>query len=162
MKILITGTPGVGKSTLSKRLCEKLNYKHYELSSIIIENNLYTDYNKELDTLEFKTKDVKNFLKNELKEKDNYIIDTHTVKLVKNITFDHIFILTLSSDKLYKRLKARNYNQSKITENLECEIFKVIEDKCLQYFSKLNIQTIDTDELTEEHLFNEVIYKLNK
>lgn len=45
MKILISGTPGVGKSTLSRLLSSELNIEHVDLSEYIKQNNLYGSYN---------------------------------------------------------------------------------------------------------------------
>jgi len=39
MKILITGTVGTGKSTLARKLSKEYNIKHYEIDSIVHDDN---------------------------------------------------------------------------------------------------------------------------
>lgn len=68
MKILIAGTPGVGKTTLLNKLSQKLNCKTFDISKFIIENKLYSDYDSEYDTYDFKIKNVRKALKVELKK----------------------------------------------------------------------------------------------
>lgn len=161
MKILISGTPGVGKTTLSKKIKEQFYLKHIELSEFIIKNDLYTNYNKGLDTLEFKANKVRKYLQDYLKNDDNFIIDTHTVDIVKKINFDLIFVLRISSDILYKRLLERKYNQSKITENIEAEIFGIVEERVYEYFNDESVYIVILDELCEEDLCNKVSSIIN-
>jgi len=39
MKILIIGAVGTGKTTLAKKLSKKYNIKHYEIDSIVHDDN---------------------------------------------------------------------------------------------------------------------------
>ena len=48
MKIVITGTPGCGKSTLAKLLASKFNYELFSLSQIAKDNSL-VDKKSEVD-----------------------------------------------------------------------------------------------------------------
>ncbi len=48
--ILITGTPGTGKSTLSAKVAKALNYEHINVPQMVKENNLHDGYDEEWDT----------------------------------------------------------------------------------------------------------------
>ncbi|EOB13715.1 Adenylate kinase isoenzyme 6 [Nosema bombycis CQ1] len=109
MKILITGTPGVGKTTLSKKISEISTIKHIDLSKFIKENQLYDSYDKEFDTHIFNEKTVKRELKKELDTLSSFIIDTHSPECVSFIDFDQIYILKVENSVLYSRLKERGY-----------------------------------------------------
>lgn len=128
MKILITGTPGAGKTTLSKEIHELYKIPYIEVSSYIIQNNLYKGKSKKFDSSLFDDNVVREHFKNYLKDKNSFIIDTHSPSVFDFINFDLSYVLKVSTDVLYTRLRQRGYKNSKIKENISCEIFEVIED----------------------------------
>ncbi|WUR04129.1 adenylate kinase isoenzyme 6-like protein [Vairimorpha necatrix] len=128
MKILITGTPGAGKSTLSNEISHLYNIPHIDISKYIKENKLYDSKDHKLDTLIFDKDNVRNHLLEYLQDKESFIIDTHSPLLVDFIKFDFTFLVKVSTEVLYTRLRQRGYSKMKIKENINCEIFEVIED----------------------------------
>ncbi len=50
--ILITGTPGVGKTTLSKEIADSTGLKYFNISELAKENNFFLNYDAELDSYE--------------------------------------------------------------------------------------------------------------
>ena len=60
---------------------------------------------------------------------------------------------------LYKRLEERNYSQSKIQENVECEIMKMIAEEARQGYKEdvvvyLESNTVDDMENNSENIIN--------
>ena len=49
--ILITGVPGVGKTTISSLLMQKLDAVHIDISKIVKEENLYESIDEERQSL---------------------------------------------------------------------------------------------------------------
>ncbi|CDU16056.1 hypothetical protein YYC_02327 [Plasmodium yoelii 17X] len=154
--IIITGTPGVGKTTLSEELVEIINkdfeemFKidvkeplkmiHLNLSNIIKNERLYDEYDDELDASIYSEELVNNKLKKLNLENGGYIIDFHDVNfLYENKCIDKIFLLTASTNVLYERLENRNYKKEKIKNNIECEIFQVIKEDILENYDDENI-----------------------
>lgn len=147
--IIITGTPGVGKSTLCEELVEIINKDfeekfridgkeqlkmiHLNLSNIIKNERLYEEYDDELDASIFSEELVNQKLKKLNLQNGGYIIDFHDVNfLYENKYIDKIFLLTASTNVLYERLEKRNYTKDKIKNNIECEIFQVIKEDILE------------------------------
>ena len=54
MKIVITGTPGTGKSTISKILAEILNLRLISISNFVKSNHLLNEKSHEVDITELK------------------------------------------------------------------------------------------------------------
>ena len=141
--IVISGTPGTGKSTLAKLISKKSNFKLLDIKKFIKDNKLNESYDKIRRCYII---DVKKFIKiliNEIKKiNKNLIIDSHLGHFLPR-KFVSLCIITKCDLKvLKKRLLKRKYNKLKIKENLESEIFNV----CLNEAKKLkhNILVIDT------------------
>ena len=49
--ILITGTPGTGKTTLSEVLAERTGFQHINISQLVKDFELHHGYDEEHDTL---------------------------------------------------------------------------------------------------------------
>jgi adenylate kinase len=153
MKILVTGTPGVGKTTFSQKLAEKYQIEHVDISKFIKLHKIYENYDEKFDTLVFKEEKVAAFLKKYLKSTGSYIIDTHSPKIVKNLEIDYVFHLECDSAVLYDRLSQRGYSKVKIDENIQSEIFNVIgeeiEDMFDQHIVNVNGSGIDNEQYEE-------------
>ena len=59
MRIIITGSPGVGKTLIGKRLAEKLGFKFINLNEVLSKTK-YVKFNPELNT--FDIIDLENYL----------------------------------------------------------------------------------------------------
>lgn len=136
MKILVTGTPGVGKTTFSSCISKKFKIPHIEISKYIEENNLYEEYSEVYKSLLFDDKTVKESLEKHVLGRESYIIDTHSCGMVEEAAFDLVFLLTAPIEVLYKRLKERGYDEDKIKENVECEIFGVVREEVEDLFGE--------------------------
>lgn len=148
MRILVAGSPGTGKTTMSERLAEELGCDHVDVSALIRASKTYDRYNDELDTYEFDARKARRMLKKHLQDKCDFIVDTHSVDVARGIKFDRIFVLRTTSDVLYQRLLTRGYPPKKIRENIECEIFGVVHEDCTDLFPRQEITVIHNDEET--------------
>ncbi len=125
-KIFITGTPGVGKSSVSKILSNKLNAKLINISTLVEDKNLFDEIDEEK---EYKIVD-ENILCREINkiieletDAEFVIVDGHLSHFCKGA--DLVIILRVNPNILKDRLKMRNYSDSKIRENLEAEAIGV-------------------------------------
>lgn len=134
MKILITGTPGVGKTTLSQSISQETGVEHIEITNFIKKNKLYEKYDEVFDTLIFDEDHVIENLNSYVEKKDSFIIDTHTPVVACDIEFDIIFHLVCSTSVIYDRLNNRGYSKNKIDENISSEIFNVIGEELEELF----------------------------
>ncbi|KAI5184302.1 adenylate kinase [Nematocida homosporus] len=133
VRILVTGTPAVGKTTLSGYLAQKLDFKIINLSDLIEKKHLYKKRCSTYDTLEYSPQKVKNYLKRKIKDKNNYIIDTHDPETVSFVDFNLIIVLSADLSVLGNRYEARGYNALKTEENLEVEIMEVVYNEVLDH-----------------------------
>ncbi len=76
--IALTGTPGCGKTSISKKLAKNLDYELIDLNKMIKKNKLYDKYDKKFDTYVVDIKKIKN-----LKFPKKSIIDSHLSHFLK-------------------------------------------------------------------------------
>ena len=121
--IVITGTPGTGKSTLAKKLVKTLGkeWKRVDLHKYYTEISLGYDKKKKCYEIDMQKLTKIIF---ELK-KTNLIFDSHISHLLPKKLVDLCVVLTCSDLKLLKRrLQNRGYSKAKVEENLQAEIFQ--------------------------------------
>ncbi len=123
--IIITGTPGTGKSTLAKKLAGKLGFDRLDLHHYY--RQLSVGYNRQKQCHDVDVKKLEKLLREKLAaSKKGLIIDSHLAHLLPRKLVTLCLVLTCSNLKqLQQRLKKRNYSLAKIRENLEAEIFQV-------------------------------------
>ena len=123
--IAITGSPGVGKSTLAKFLVKKLGFDRLDLHSYY--GSISTGYNRSKQSYDLDYHKFENLVKEKLREaKKGLVVDSHVSHLLPKKLVNLCVVLICSDlKKLEKRLKARKYSKNKIRENLDAEIFQV-------------------------------------
>ena len=141
--IIVTGSVGSGKTTLSKKVAKKFNLEYIDISKLIADNDLSSGYDKKRKCKIIDIKKLNEFLINLIRNsKSNLIIDSHLSHYLPKKYVNLCIVTKCSLKVLEKRLKKRKYHKSKIRENIDVEIF----DVCLNEAKALNhkIVVIDT------------------
>ena len=125
--IVISGTPGTGKTSISKEISNIINARVISLNKLAISENLTIEFDELRDTYLINEAKVKKWLKNLIKEikkeSVNYlIIESHLSDITPNKFIDYAVILRCDPDELYNRLELRGYKKEKIIENVQSEI----------------------------------------
>src|SRR3989338_10149390 len=154
--IVVTGTPGTGKTTLSKLLGKKLNFYYLDVNNFISKHKLSEGYDRKMQTKIIDVNNLNKKLINEIKsiQKSNktykygkfkeikgIIIDSHLSHYLPRKYADFCIVTKCGIKELNKRLKKRGYAKNKIQENIQAEIFNV----CLEEARKKNHRIIQVD-----------------
>ncbi len=126
MKILVTGAPGTGKTTIAQKISGLLKLKYFSVKKLIDEHPETVSKRLSDGSVEVNEK-LKNILEEELPK--NYVIDTHLVEFVPEP--DVVVILRTNPLVLKKRLEKRGYSEKKVRNNMDVEIL----DYFTQYYS---------------------------
>ena len=147
MSIVITGNPGVGKHTVTKRISEKLNFPIVDIN--IVAKNLGL-FEKNGNTNDVDTKKLAKIL-GERKLNDTVIVGHLAPYVLEKNQVKIIIILRRNPYDLELVYKERNYLEIKIKENTGSEVLGIImhdtiekfEEKAFQIdVSKKNIQQV--------------------
>lgn len=146
MRIIITGTPGTGKTTLSKKLCKEKGIKYYSFIELIRKHKIQEKTDNELVLEENKTT---KFLNKFFKEKNNFLLDGFLSTWLDKNLVDKCIVLETNLKTLKERLEKKKYSKQKIKDNLEAESFEhsLIEAQ----ENKHNIKLIKTDSSIKEN-----------
>jgi adenylate kinase len=149
MIVAITGTPGVGKTSVSKHLQDK-GYFVVDLHEIIYKYDFVEDFDKKRDSKIVDIEKLNQYVSENFKsKKDLVFIESHLSHSLDCI--DKVILLRLHPKYLKENLEKRGWNKEKIKENLEAEALDVILCEVVESFAEKDIFEIDTtDKNTEE------------
>ena len=131
--IIVSGTPGTGKTEIAKTLAKKLEYKYIDVNKLIKENNLSDGYDNEKKCEIVDAKKLSRFLSGFIKKsKQNLVIDSHLAHYLPKKYVDICIITKCDLKELKKRLEKRKYSKAKIRENLDSEIFDICLNEAIE------------------------------
>ncbi len=141
--IIVSGTPGTGKTRIAKLIARNSNYKYIDVNRLLKENKIYDSYDKKRKCFVVDIKKLNKLLIALIKKsRSNLILDSHLSHFLPK-QYVNLCIITKCNLKILKsRLKKRRYNKLKIKENLESEIFNVCLNEALE--NNHNVIVIDT------------------
>ncbi|XP_015795437.1 adenylate kinase isoenzyme 6 [Tetranychus urticae] len=146
--ILITGTPGTGKTSICEKLLSSLhNYQYINVGEFAAERQLYIEYDHQLECHVLDEDAVVEQMRPIMEDdQGGIIVDFHGCDLFPEEWFDQVFVLRTSNTPLFDRLSDRGYSQKKLDTNVESEIFQVILDEAKQTFDEDIIVELNNDE----------------
>jgi adenylate kinase len=165
--LIVSGTPGTGKTTISKNISNYIKANVISLNELAISENLIVKYDAKRETSVINNKKLISFLIElieDYKKEDLefLIIESHFSDIVPEQYINFVIILRCDPDELYNRLKRRGYKREKIRENVQSEIL----GNCVNYFinKPLNIPIleIDTTNVSIESITKTIVDILRK
>ncbi len=135
MLIALTGTPGTGKTSVSKIL-EK-EFKVIHLNDI---KEARIDYDEERDSYVVDIEYLREYVKNFYHE-GAVILESH---YSHELPVAFVIVLRCHPEELKKRLEKRGYSRRKIMENLEAEAMGLITEEALMLHGKDKVFEVDT------------------
>lgn len=159
MIILITGTPGTGKTTIAPLLGKKLGCPVIDVNQLVDEKHLYTGVDPEKS---YKVVDL-NALTAELRkiiingkvsygQKDQILQDQSSILVEGHLSHyfplaDYVVVLRTEPSILRDRLQKRDWKDSKIHENLQAEALDICTWEAYQTHGS-RVHEVNTSNIT--------------
>ncbi|XP_011494333.1 PREDICTED: adenylate kinase isoenzyme 6 [Ceratosolen solmsi marchali] len=146
--ILITGTPGVGKSELSRLLSERTNLIWLDVSKLAVDNKCLESYDQNYQC-QILNEDKLLDLMEPMMCEGGKIVDYHGVDFFPERWFDIVFVLRTNNTILYDRLDSRGYTGKKLEDNIDCEIFQTILEEAKESYKEEIVYELQNDTLEQ-------------
>ncbi|KAI3823487.1 hypothetical protein L1987_04925 [Smallanthus sonchifolius] len=123
--VIVTGTPGTGKTKTSAALAEATHLRHINIGDLVRDKKLHHGWDEHLQCHIINEDLVCDELE-EIMEEGGNIVDHNGCDFFPERWFDRVVVLQTENSILYDRLAKRGYSGAKLTNNIECEIFQVV------------------------------------
>ncbi len=143
ISIVITGTPGVGKTTISKIIAKKVEGIHIDCGKVAINNGMIQEYNKKNMTHTIDERSLSKRLKEIIIQHDSIILEGHFIPKISEFSPELVFVLRCHPRKLINRLEKKKYSKRKIAENVASELLDFCLKDAILLFGKNKIFEID-------------------
>ncbi len=147
--ILVTGTPGTGKTTLAKKLSLLLSYTYFDVGLFVKKAHLYSSYDRKRRTyvvdeaklarklIKVRTAALKNASRAPKTAKKGVIFDSHLSHYLAPKYADLCIVTCCSLKTLEQRLQRKGYATAKVRENLDAEIFEICLTEAREFGHKV-------------------------
>ncbi|KAL1650577.1 factor activating pos9 [Didymella pomorum] len=144
--IIITGTPGVGKTTHAEQLAQATGLKHVSVNQIVKDEGFHEGKDEETGSWIVDEDKLLDYLEERnISEEGGSILDWHACDLFPERWIDLVVVLRCDSTVLYDRLTARGYKDKKLDENMDSEIMQVLLDEAREAYKEEIVVELRSD-----------------
>ncbi|MEM2185709.1 MAG: adenylate kinase family protein [Thermofilaceae archaeon] len=154
--ILIGGTPGVGKTTVAKRVAESIGGKYINVAELAVGEGLVVSYDAERGAYIIDDARVRERLRQVARER-LIIVDTHVASAVPQEELYVAVILRLDPRELEVRLRSRGYPEWKVLENVQAEVLDACLVEAVELFGAERVFEVDVTGKSVEQIVEEVM-----
>jgi len=163
--IIVTGTPGVGKTVVARLLAKKMGFALSSLGDLVRKDRLHKGFDRRARSYLIDEHSVRRRLQGHFEDhrKNGIVFETHSVNSILPRTRGMVaIVLRLDPLVLAKRLRARNWPKLKIWENVESEMIDVSLYDSLKVLGKTRVLEIDATGKSPEELVREIFNVLSR
>ena len=162
--LVLTGNPGVGKHTVSKKLAKILGYEIVDVNKEAVKvgiSRTITDemagilYQRQNDSIDVDVEKTEKMLKDKISDK-SLIVGHLAPFVVSKELVSKVIVLRKNPYDLIQIYDKRNYSDEKKNDNLGSEILGVIAYDSIEKFGEEKTFQINTTSLTVEEITKKI------
>mmetsp|Transcript_31597 Transcript_31597/g.53326 ORF Transcript_31597/g.53326 Transcript_31597/m.53326 type:complete len:172 (-) Transcript_31597:1813-2328(-) len=146
--ILITGTPGTGKTETARQAAERTGMKHVNVGELVKQHECHEGKDDEFDTYIIDDDKICDLMEPIVGE-GGCIVDFHSAELFPERWFELVLVLQAETEILYDRLTARGYSDHKRNENMQCEIMQVVLEEAKESYADEIVHALPSSTIEE-------------
>lgn len=146
--VLVTGTPGVGKTHVCGMLARELGLRHIEVGAFAKERELLAEHDAEHDAYYMHEDAVLDELEGPMSD-GGIVLDHHSCDWFPERWFQMAVVLHTRTDVLYDRLTGRGYSRTKLDANMEAEIMQVVAEEAVNSYPKVEVLRLQNNDEAE-------------
>ena len=162
--IIVTGTPGTGKTRFGRLLASRLGIDKISVTMFARRHNLIKSYDRKRRTYLVSERKLKRKLEEYLRHsKRKVLLEGHYSHcLLPTRLVDFVFVLRCRPEILWNRLRRRGYPSAKIRENVEAEILDVCLSEAVASYGIRKVAELDTSTGSIENCVKKALLILEK
>lgn len=142
-RVLITGTPSVGKTTVAREVSRITGYDYVDVAKIIIENQLYEGEDKERGSIIVDIPKARDFFSSFLLNIEKAVLDTHIVDIFPKRLVGKIIVLRAHPLLILRRGFMRGWSLKKCIENAQAELLGVCLFDAIRLHGEKKVWQVD-------------------
>ncbi|KAG7007922.1 adenylate kinase isoenzyme 6 [Physcia stellaris] len=146
--IIVTGTPGVGKTSHCELLSQTTGLKHLSINQLVKERGCHEGWDEEYKCWIVNEDELLDSIEDELKA-GGYIVDWHACDLFPRSWIDLVVVLRTNSSNLYDRLQTRHYPEKKLQENIDSEIMEVLLEEARSSYAEEVVVELQSNQIED-------------
>ncbi|EEC81907.1 hypothetical protein OsI_25737 [Oryza sativa Indica Group] len=146
--VLVTGTPGTGKTTTCSLLADAVDLRHINIGDLVREKSLHDGWDEELECHIINEDLVCDELE-DMMEEGGILVDYHGCDFFPERWFDLVVVLQTDNSILHDRLTSRGYMGAKLTNNIECEIFQMLLEEARESYKEEIVMPLRSDNVED-------------
>src|SRR5207245_5445004 len=163
--IIVTGTPGVGKTVVGQLLAKENGFTFLSRSELVKIHGLNNGVDRRARSYIIDEPDVERMLQGYLEDRRErgIIFETHSLNSILHESRGMVaVVLRLDPLVLARRLKGRNWPKLKIWENVEAELIDLSLYDSLKLLGKRSVYEIDATGQSLGKLVREILMELHR
>ncbi len=140
-RLLVTGTPGCGKTTLAGALARRTGAKLVDANALVEKAGIYSMSERGERLVDVRK--LAKLLKRILAREEKAVVESHLLCEMRLSPCERIFVLRCHPLELKKRLEARKYPAWKVRENVLAELVDYCSIKTLENYPASRILEVD-------------------
>ncbi|MBS7248848.1 MAG: adenylate kinase family protein [Candidatus Jordarchaeales archaeon] len=156
--VVLSGTPGTGKTTVARTLSGIMDVKWVSLGDLVRDKELFLGVDTERGSL---IADVDRLIPEigRLAEEaeGRLIVEGHYAEVTPKDWVEKAIILRTHPKELWRRLAERGWSEGKIRENVQAEILGVCTYNAVEAYGWELVYEVDTTSKTPEETIKEVL-----
>ena len=144
--VVIAGVPGTGKTTLAKKVAERLECTIICVSELAMREEITVERDTERNTDVVDLPRLKKRVKEEVHTSEGTVIveGHYAYDVVPENLVSHTIVLRRAPWKLEDELRERGYSEAKIQENVEAELLDVVLIEAIEALGFDTVCEVDT------------------
>ncbi|MHC1628434.1 MAG: adenylate kinase family protein, partial [Candidatus Nezhaarchaeales archaeon] len=142
-RILITGTPSVGKTTIAREVAKVISYSYINVAKLIIDEQLYKGKDEDRGSIIVDIRKAKKFFSSFLSNTRRVVLDSHVVDIFPKRLISKVIVLRAHPILILKRGLMRGWSLRKSLENAQAELLGVCLFDALHFYGEEKVWQID-------------------